>query len=62
MSQAVLLPGAHHDERVLLSRQWWIFLILGLISVVVGLMAISSAFVSSVCCCSSAEQPRSFTL
>jgi uncharacterized membrane protein HdeD (DUF308 family) len=48
MSQAVLVPGAHLDESVLLGRQWWIFFILGLISVFVGLVAISSAFVATL--------------
>jgi uncharacterized membrane protein HdeD (DUF308 family) len=47
MSVSLLAPVAgapHHDERASLSRLWWLFLILGLVSVFVGLLAISSAF------------------
>jgi uncharacterized membrane protein HdeD (DUF308 family) len=36
------------DERASLRRAWWLFLILGLVSIFVGLLAISSAFVATL--------------
>jgi uncharacterized membrane protein HdeD (DUF308 family) len=40
--------GAAYDERASLRRLWWLFLALGLVSVIVGLLAISSAFVATL--------------
>jgi uncharacterized membrane protein HdeD (DUF308 family) len=37
-----------HDERVNLRRVWWWFLALGLVSVVVGLLAISATFIATM--------------
>src|SRR5262249_12534354 len=37
-----------YDERVSLRRGWWLVLVLGLVSVFVGLLAISSAFVATM--------------
>jgi uncharacterized membrane protein HdeD (DUF308 family) len=47
MSDSVLTAaiGAPHDERASLGRLWWLFLILGLVSIGIGLVAISSKFV-----------------
>jgi uncharacterized membrane protein HdeD (DUF308 family) len=36
------------DERALLRRQGWLFLVLGLVAVLAGLLAISSAFVATL--------------
>ncbi len=50
MSQAVLTPhaGSPHDEHLHLGRNWWLFLLLGLVSVFVGLVAIGSAFIATL--------------
>jgi uncharacterized membrane protein HdeD (DUF308 family) len=50
MSQSVLTSNmtSPHDERLSMCRSWWVFLILGLVSVVVGLVAISAAFVTTL--------------
>jgi uncharacterized membrane protein HdeD (DUF308 family) len=40
--------AALYDERASLRRAWWLFLILGLVSIFVGLLAISSAFVATM--------------
>src|SRR6516162_3654585 len=50
MSQAILVSatGAPDDERVSLGRTWWFFLVFGLVSVFVGLLAIGSAFVATL--------------
>jgi uncharacterized membrane protein HdeD (DUF308 family) len=50
MSQAILasVTGAPDDERVSLGRTWWFFLVFGLVSVFVGLLAIGSAFVATL--------------
>jgi uncharacterized membrane protein HdeD (DUF308 family) len=40
--------AALYDERASLRRGWWLVLVLGLISVFVGLLAISSAFVATM--------------
>ncbi|HEY1379350.1 MAG TPA: HdeD family acid-resistance protein [Gemmataceae bacterium] len=36
------------DERAALGRQWWVYLALGVISVIVGMLAISSTFVATL--------------
>ncbi len=36
------------DERAALSRQWWVYLALGVVSVIVGMLAISSTFVATL--------------
>jgi uncharacterized membrane protein HdeD (DUF308 family) len=41
-------PSPLSDERADLRRVWWAFLVLGLVSVLVGLLAISSAFVATM--------------
>jgi uncharacterized membrane protein HdeD (DUF308 family) len=50
VSQTSLEPlaGLPHDERVHLSRVWWLFFVLGLVSIVVGFLAISSTFVATM--------------
>jgi uncharacterized membrane protein HdeD (DUF308 family) len=50
MSQSLLAPavGVSYDERTNLGRLWWLFLVLGLVSVFVGLVAIGSAFVATL--------------
>src|SRR5262245_34910889 len=40
--------GVLHDELVSLRSRWWLFLLLGLVSVVVGMLAISSVFVATM--------------
>ena len=37
-----------YDERASLHRVWWLFFALGLVSVVVGFLAISSAFIATM--------------
>jgi uncharacterized membrane protein HdeD (DUF308 family) len=37
-----------YDERALLRPLWWLFLALGLVSIIVGLLAIGSAFVATL--------------
>src|SRR5262249_62066806 len=37
-----------HDERANLSRVWWLFLIMGLLSIVVGFVALSSYFIATM--------------
>lgn len=37
--------GAPLDERATLQRHWWVFFVLGLVSVIVGFLAISSTFI-----------------
>jgi uncharacterized membrane protein HdeD (DUF308 family) len=50
MSASTLTPvaGVPYDERASLGRHWWLFLILGLVSVIVGIIAISSAFLATL--------------
>ena len=50
MSQTSLAPpaGSLHEERVNLRRVWWLFFVLGLVSIVVGFLAISSTFVATL--------------
>ena len=50
MSQAIQEYPADplHQERVTLRRAWWLFLAVGLVSIVVGLLALSSAFVATL--------------
>jgi uncharacterized membrane protein HdeD (DUF308 family) len=50
VSQSPFAPDADalHEERVNLRRVWWLFLILGVVMVFVGLMAISSTFVATM--------------
>jgi uncharacterized membrane protein HdeD (DUF308 family) len=36
------------DERATLGRQWWVFLVFGLLSVVAGALAISSTFIATL--------------
>jgi uncharacterized membrane protein HdeD (DUF308 family) len=39
-------PAAHaRDEIAVLHRRWWVFFVLGLVSVIVGFIAISSTFI-----------------
>src|SRR5262245_37740364 len=40
--------GPLSDEGAGLGRAWWLFLALGLVSIVVGLLAISSVFVATM--------------
>jgi uncharacterized membrane protein HdeD (DUF308 family) len=39
------LAAAPQDERPILGRHWWLYVALGLLSVVVGFLAISSKFI-----------------
>jgi uncharacterized membrane protein HdeD (DUF308 family) len=50
MSTAVSEPlaAAPQDERPTLGRHWWLYLALGVLSVVVGLLAISSNFIATL--------------
>ena len=49
MSQAAMPPAVSpHDENLHLGRNWWLFVLLGLVSVFVGLVAISSAFIATL--------------
>jgi uncharacterized membrane protein HdeD (DUF308 family) len=49
MSQATAETLApHYNERVHLSRAWWLFLLLGLVSIVVGFLAISSTVLATM--------------
>ena len=50
MSESSLAPpvAAPHDERMHLRRMWWLFFILGLVSIVVGFLAISSTFIATL--------------
>jgi uncharacterized membrane protein HdeD (DUF308 family) len=50
MSQSLLTPaaGVPHEERASLGRLWWLFLLLGLVSIFVGLVAIGSTFVATL--------------
>jgi uncharacterized membrane protein HdeD (DUF308 family) len=50
MSQASpeALAAPAYDERVNLRRVWWLFFVLGLVSVVVGFLAISSSFIAGL--------------
>jgi uncharacterized membrane protein HdeD (DUF308 family) len=38
----------HHDEHMGLRHKWWLFLLFGIISVIVGIMAIGSSFVATM--------------
>jgi uncharacterized membrane protein HdeD (DUF308 family) len=46
--ETVSAVGATHDERASMHSQWWIFLTLGLVSVFVGFVAISSTFIATL--------------
>jgi uncharacterized membrane protein HdeD (DUF308 family) len=48
LSTPASLAAAPYDERASLRPLWWLFLALGLVSVIVGLLAISSAFVATL--------------
>lgn len=50
MSQSLLTPaaGVLHDERASLGRSWFLFLVLGLVSILVGFVAIGSTFVATL--------------
>jgi uncharacterized membrane protein HdeD (DUF308 family) len=50
MNESLLTPaaGVPYDERATLGRLWWLFLVLGLVSVFVGLVAISAAFLATL--------------
>ncbi len=48
MSQAIEEPVAPHYERAQLRRAWWLFLLLGLVSIVVGFLAVSSTVVATM--------------
>jgi uncharacterized membrane protein HdeD (DUF308 family) len=49
---SLLLPaspaGPLHDERAQLRGVWWLFLVLGLVSIIVGCLAISSSFIATL--------------
>jgi uncharacterized membrane protein HdeD (DUF308 family) len=40
--------GAPYDERASLRSVWWLFFALGLVSVIVGVLAISAAFIATL--------------
>ena len=40
--------GPAYDERASLRPAWWLFLALGLVSIIVGSLAISSAFIATL--------------
>ena len=42
------LAAAPQDERPTLGRHWWLYVALGVLSVVVGLLAISSNFIATL--------------
>jgi uncharacterized membrane protein HdeD (DUF308 family) len=48
VTHSVLEPPANtlHHERVHLRRVWWLFFIMGLVSIVVGFLAISSRYIA----------------
>lgn len=49
MSISQISPaGMSHDERAGMKPLWWAFLLMGLVSVVVGTLAISSTFVATL--------------
>jgi uncharacterized membrane protein HdeD (DUF308 family) len=50
MSTAVSEPlaAAPQDERPVLGRHWWLYLALGVLSIVVGFLAISSNFIATL--------------
>lgn len=50
MSSAVAAPhgGPSGDERAQIHQHWWLFLLLGIVSIIIGLLAISSAFVATM--------------
>ena len=50
MSQTSWAPpaGPPHDERGHLHRVWWLFFVLGLVSIIVGFLAISSTFIATL--------------
>jgi len=50
VTHSVLEPPANtlHHERVHLRRVWWLFFIMGLVSIVVGFLAISSTFIATL--------------
>ena len=50
MSQSPLTSatGVLYDEGASLGRTWWLFLLLGLVSVFVGLLAIGSSFLATL--------------
>ena len=41
------LAVAPQDERPILGRHWWLYVALGVLSVVVGFLAISSKFIAT---------------
>lgn len=49
MSFSQISPaGLSHDERAGMKPLWWAFLLMGLVSVIVGMVAISSTFVATL--------------
>jgi uncharacterized membrane protein HdeD (DUF308 family) len=48
VSLAPSAVGALYDERASLRRLWWLFLVLGLVSIFIGLVAIGSAFIATL--------------
>jgi uncharacterized membrane protein HdeD (DUF308 family) len=48
MSVGIPATSVNNDERESLRAQWWLFLVLGLVSVIVGFIALSSAFASTM--------------
>jgi uncharacterized membrane protein HdeD (DUF308 family) len=48
LSMPAAPAGLPYDERAHLRRAWWLFLALGLVSIIVGLMAISSTVIATM--------------
>jgi uncharacterized membrane protein HdeD (DUF308 family) len=38
----------HHEDRHHLRRLWWLFVVLGIASIIIGFVAISSYFAASI--------------
>ncbi len=48
LSDSAYAAGMLDDERACLRSAWWLFLALGLVSILVGILAISSVFVATM--------------
>lgn len=50
MSSAIAAPPTDHsgDERAQIHQHWWLFLLLGVVSIIVGMLAISSTLVATM--------------
>jgi uncharacterized membrane protein HdeD (DUF308 family) len=57
MSQLLVTSPASppYDEHASMRPLWGLFLVLGLVSVVVGFLAIGSAFIATLATCSPSE-------